>query len=59
MTSIIDHACRELDRKAGVDRSADAIRVALATIAGSSLSAPQRLSLLAALELAWAEAGLV
>jgi hypothetical protein len=59
LTSIIDHACRELDRKAGVDRSADAIRVALATIAGSSIPSSQRLALICELEMAWQQAGLV
>jgi hypothetical protein len=58
--NIIDAALRDIDAKAlGADRSADAMRVTLATIAGSSIPSSQRLALITELELCWQAAGLV
>jgi hypothetical protein len=57
--NIIEFAIAEQDRKAGADRSADAMRVTLATIAGSSIPSSQRLALITELELCWQAAGLV
>jgi hypothetical protein len=57
--NIIEFAIAEQDRKAGADRSADAMRLTLATIAGSGLTSSQRLALITELELCWQAAGLV
>jgi hypothetical protein len=48
--NIIDAALRDLDRKAGADRSAAAIRIARSVIAGSDIPAIKRSVLLATLE---------
>jgi hypothetical protein len=56
--NIIEFAIAEQDRKAGADRSADAMRLTLATIAGSGLTSSQRLALICELELCWRDAGL-
>jgi hypothetical protein len=58
VTSIIDWAIEQQNRKAGADRSADAMRLTLATIAGSGLTSSQRLALICELELCWRDAGL-
>jgi hypothetical protein len=59
VTSIIDWAIEQQNRKAGADRSADVMRLTLATIAGSGLTSSQRLALITELELCWQAAGLV
>jgi hypothetical protein len=56
--NVIQAALFNLDRKAGADRSADILRIVRCTIAGSSLTALQRTTLLSQLEKELLDAGL-